>query len=344
MLTVDLRPLALASLAFACAGLCTSRARAEAPRSEARLEVVRDDSTRSCLTDKALQRSVERRLRRKVFGTDAPFSLRVTFERTESAWLAALELSDADGPLGKRQLSTEARHCSALDDSLALVVALLVDTPPEREPPPPITPHEAAPEPARPARPRPARPSALEIPAESFAPREPLGFGARGSGFVAAGLVPGLGLGAEVAVEVVLPRGPRIVVSVDATLTREQSGSGGSAEFSARRAGLELCGLGGSWGTLSVEPCVGQRVGWLGASGFDFDQNLDTTRLYYAVAAGGDAALTVARALRLSAGLRSEFPLTRDRFAERLPNGEREELFRVSPVVLSARIGARVTF
>ncbi len=36
--------------------------------------------------------------------------------------------------------------------------------------------------------------------------------------------------------------------------------------------------------------------------------------------------MAVAGALRVSAGLRGEFPLTRDRFSERLANGEREEL------------------
>jgi hypothetical protein len=337
----SLRQVALAA-ALACCGMWTTSASAEPAANEARLEIVRDDATRSCISEKALERSVERRLRRKVFGADARFSLRVAFERSDAAWLADLELSDADGPLGKRQLSTEARHCSALDDSLALVVALLVDTPPEREPSPPTTP-EPSPEPARPLPPR-RSPTPIQVPAESFAPREPLGFGARGSGLLAAGLIPGIALGAEVALELAFPRGPRVVASLDATVTRKREGGDGGAAFSSRRVGLELCGLGGAWGALSVEPCVGQRVGWIGAEGFDFDQNLEITRLYYSLAAGVDVGVAVTGALRVSAGLRGEFPLTRDRFSERLANGERDELFRVAPLIASTRIGLGVRF
>ncbi len=328
-----------AALALACTASWASTAGAQAKTSEARLEIVRDEATRSCISERALERSVERRLRRKVFGADARFFLRLSFGRSDGAWLADLQLADSEGLLGKRQLSTEARHCSALDDSLALVVALLVDTPPEREPAP-----LDAPVP-KPAPPPPARraPTPIRVPDESFAPREPLGFGARGSGQAVAGLVPGWGLGAEVAAELDFPRGPRVLALFDATLSRERSGSRGGAQFNARRIGLELCGLGGSWGAFSVEPCVGQRVGWLGARGFDFDRNLDTTRLYYALAAGADGELTLG-SLLLSAGVRGEFPLTRDRFSERLSGEERKELFRVAPVVASVRIGLGVRF
>lgn len=328
-----------AALALACTASWTSTATAQVATSEARLEIVRDEATRSCISERALERSVERRLRRKVFGNEARFSVRLSFERSDGAWLANLELWDAEGLLGKRQLSTEARHCSALDDSLALVVALLVDTPPEREPP---TPDAPAPEPAPPPPPR-RRPTPIRVPEESFAPREPLGFGVRGSALVVFGLVPGWGLGAEVAAELAFPRGPRVIAAFDATLTRDRSGSRGGAEFDARRVGLELCGLGGAWGAFSVEPCVGQRVGWLGARGFDFDRNLETTRLYYAIAAGADAGLTLGGVL-LAAGVRGEFPLTRDRFSERISGEERKELFRVAPIVASARIGIGVRF
>jgi len=331
-----------------CAAACglaacwPSVSNASAPPEAVRLEVEANEATRSCLSGKALERSVERRLRREVFGEKAPYSLRVRFERRGESWSAALELSDAEGPLGTRELSTEARHCSALDDSLALVVALLVDTPPERDPEP-EPPSAPAPQPARSPPPRRA-PTPLEIPAESYAPREPLRFGVRGSALVAAGLVPGLGLGAELAFELELPRGPRVLASLEALLARERTSPGGGAKFAARRAGLELCGLGGTWGALSLEPCVGQRVGWMTAEGFDFDENLETTRLYYALVGGADARWELSGALQLSAGLRAEFPLTRDRFAERLPSGARDEVFRVAAVVGSGRIGLGARF
>src|SRR6186713_2884796 len=118
----------------------------ERERSLARLELAANDETRGCMGKRELEKAVERRLKRQVFREPAELLVEVRFARTESGWSAALVLFDDERrELGRRALDTAAADCSALDASLALVVALLVDSPPEPPPPLPPPPPEAAP-------------------------------------------------------------------------------------------------------------------------------------------------------------------------------------------------------
>src|SRR5258706_2877888 len=97
------------------------------------LSVERGPGAEACLDESQLKRSVERRLKRSVFVSeaDASLRLRVSFSAHDGELEARIELSNIDGtPRGTRSLVTTG-HCSALDDSLALSVALLVDEPPE---------------------------------------------------------------------------------------------------------------------------------------------------------------------------------------------------------------------
>src|SRR6188474_2012752 len=106
--------------------ICSSAGRAAAePGALATLELTRTSAAEHCIDAPTLTRSVETRLARRAFATTAPLRLRVALDRHGSNWIAELYLSDSAGPLGERSLSTGAAHCSALDDSLALVVALL---------------------------------------------------------------------------------------------------------------------------------------------------------------------------------------------------------------------------
>jgi hypothetical protein len=148
------------------------------------LSVQQGEGTEACMSSSQLQHGVEKRLKRQVFVDAAHASLRlaVIFSKTGADTEARIELGSIDGtPRGTRSLVT-ANHCSALDDSLALSVALLVDQPPDPEPdaaPPPAAPvaTEVAPSapPAPPAAPLRATrpPTPITIPAEVAAAREP---------------------------------------------------------------------------------------------------------------------------------------------------------------------------
>ena len=155
--------------------LAATLAEASAPeRAFARLELHSAEATASCIEKRELEVAVERRLRRKVFREPAGLVFDVRLARSEQGWTAELVLFDAQGrELGRRALDTKARDCSALDASLALVVALLVDSPPE--PPPPVETAPAGPPVTPPVPPTPP-PTRIELPKDTHAPREPWHF------------------------------------------------------------------------------------------------------------------------------------------------------------------------
>ncbi|HEX6274685.1 MAG TPA: hypothetical protein VFZ53_16700, partial [Polyangiaceae bacterium] len=135
---------------------------ADGARSLARLELASPADDSSCIGKGELERAVERRLRRKVFREPAALVVEVRVERIPNGWSAELVLRDAESrELGRRALDTAASDCSSLDASLALVVALLVDSPPMPPPPaePSAPPAEPATTPARPEAPKPAPPT-----------------------------------------------------------------------------------------------------------------------------------------------------------------------------------------
>ncbi|HEX5098309.1 MAG TPA: hypothetical protein VFV94_02370, partial [Polyangiaceae bacterium] len=171
------------ALAFALGVLLTrGTTRAEAPAPTASLDVTREAGAESCLEASALETAVERRLERPVFVPAGRGAVGVSLHfqrRAERTFAAEVVLLDRHGAaLGRRELKTRAPHCSALDDSLALVVALLVDSPEAREqaaaPPAPESsaapPSTAAPPAASAAAPP---ETTVTIPPDVAAPREP---------------------------------------------------------------------------------------------------------------------------------------------------------------------------
>jgi hypothetical protein len=317
---------------------------ADVPASSARLELVRPAEARSCLSAVALERSVEERLQRAVFRDGAPkLVVQVVFERRAAQWFVRIELRDAEGPLGARELSTEAAHCSALDDSLALVVALLVETPPERESAPGPTPAAPALPPARVPVPRPAE---IRVPKETFAPREAARFGVRLSALAALGLLPGTALGAELALQAQFARVPPIVLLLEAFIPRKEtlSARDAGAELASERFGLEVCPALLAGQNARLESCLGQRVGRMRAEGFGFDRNVATDRLHYAFSAALNSVLALGARFELSAGIRAEVPFTRDDFTVRPGGGEGEVVFRPAPLSTNLRIGLGAHF
>src|SRR5688572_13338077 len=120
----------------------------------ATLKLEKGAGTEQCIDAPELSSAVEARLGRRVFGvrTPADLDVRLRLERPGSnQWRGdLLLLDDAGNELGRREIVTKAKDCSALDASLALVVALLVDAPPNLPPeraPPPATSTEAPPPP-----------------------------------------------------------------------------------------------------------------------------------------------------------------------------------------------------
>lgn len=321
---------------------------AERERSLARLELAVSDETQSCIDQPALEKAVERRLKRKVFREPAELLVKVRFARTESGWSAELVLSDdQQRELGRRALDTAAADCSALDASLALVVALLVDSPPEPPPPPaptveaPLEPKPVPPEPA------PAPPTTrIELPKDTFAPREPWRFVPTASFSVALDRLPGFAFGPRVGVALLPPHFPEVRASVGALLPQEHSAEseGVGGRFWLVDAALELCPLAHRSMTVRISGCFGQSVGRLSVEGFGFDENSAEPGVDLVVTAGLSSFFLVAPPFGLLLGLGAGLPLSRNAYFASGPDGERVEVWQRGYVVGTGEVGVGLEF
>jgi hypothetical protein len=301
------------------------------------LTVEHGSGTSACLEARQLERAVERRLKRRVFvpGAGADLALRVVFAKREEQLEARIELANPDGtPRGSRTLVTSG-HCSSLDDSLALSVALLVDEPPDPEPTPvePPSPVEGAAKPPAVSTSR-----VIVIPREVAAPREPwhVRIGASGKG--AWGVLPDV-RGAFALHVTLVPNGFwAIQLQGDgfwpADAPRDESSG---ARFHLFRAGLSLCPELLTTPAFAAALCAGQRLSWLTVEGYGFDHDVTQRRLGYALSLGGEGRLRLVGPVSLRAYLGVEVPLVRDRFTSGGRNST--ELFKLSPAAILGEIG-----
>lgn len=277
---------ALALLALATAGLSSAFA-AEAPASPAdapppalvHLEYRRMPGAASCVSAPQLARDVEARLGRRVFvaPADAELTARVRAQRVSRRFVIELELFDRERrSLGRRELSTAAGHCSALDDSLALVLALAADMP--RQPaPPPESAAAAAPSTAPAASP-PALPpslgSALSIPAITYAPRLGVRWRPSLGAAAAIGLVPALAPGLELGLELQANQSWPVSVHAAGFLQQDQASNAPpkGATFAAQTLVLGVCPWTGAFGRFEASLCALQCLGRIRARGVGFDE------------------------------------------------------------------------
>jgi hypothetical protein len=312
------------------------------------LTVQHGSGAEACLEDAQLKVSVEKRLKRRVFVEPAEASLRlhISFSKTADGSEARIVLASIDGtPRGTRSLVTPG-HCSALDDSVALSVALMVDQPPDEEPAPEpaaaATPRGEAP-PATAATPIASRlarpqPTTITIPPETAALREPwhVRLGASGAG--AWGVLPAIRPALALYLKLVPRQGYPITLQGEGfwPANAERDAKSG-ARFHLFRAGLALCPPLAESGAFGASVCVGQKLGWISAEGYGFDHDRDERRLTYALTLGGEGRLRLFAPVSLRGYLGGEVPVVRDRFA----SGGRDasKLFAPSSVALSGEIG-----
>jgi len=322
--------------------LAATLAEASAPeRAFARLEFHSTEATASCIEKRELEVAVERRLRRKVFSEPAGLVFDVRLARSEQGWTAELVLFDAQRrELGRRALDTKARDCSALDASLALVVALLVDSPPE--PPPPVetapAPTSAAP-PAPPTPPTP--PTRIELPKDTHAPREPWHYVPTVSFSAAFDRLPGIAFGPRAGVTFLPPSFPEFRLSAGVLLPREETTEsdevGGT--FWLLDVAFELCPLVHRSSSFRLSGCVGQSVGRLSVKGFGFDENQEEPGLDLVITAGVSSFFTLARPFGVVLGLGAGLPLSRNTYSATTAEGERVKVWQRGYVVGSGEVG-----
>lgn len=294
-----------------------------------------------CMDEARLTRSVERRLKRRVFVSEARADLRfrVRFRATGEQIEARIELSNRDGTSRGTRLLVTTGHCSKLDDSLALSMALLVDSPPEPEPQPEPGPSAEPDGSAPPSKLRPTRaPSTIEIPPEVAAPREPWHVAALASARASWGVLPSIRPALLLGLRVMPPRFPSVVLYGEAywPANAERDDVSG-ARFRLLRAGISLCPELASGGRTSLGVCIGQTLGWLSAEGYGFDRDAKQQRLQYSFTLAGEARLRLFSPVSLRGAAGVELPLVRDRFASAGRNAQ--ELFRPALLGISGQIG-----
>ncbi len=317
----------------------------------AELDWQRTPEAESCVEGDALQRAVEDRLGRTVFvenGPDVVLTGRVS-RGPNGAWAVELHLASAQGqPMGIRSLETEAEDCSSLDDSLALVLAVMLDIPKADVPPPePPVAREADPaEPTPKKPPPPRRATPLSVPKDTPPRREPwvVEVGAGAVGVV--GLLPrasfGLSLRALVSPPGFWTLGLEAMAlrSVDAGV----KGSDAGANFSPKSLGVWLCPV--SYDLLGVDTraCLVEHVGRLHVEGFGFDDNQKVARTYVNAGLRLDAYGRVVGPLgvTLTGGL--DVPIVRETFRYGDLAGGNPQLYRMEPLVGFAQIGLAARF
>jgi hypothetical protein len=319
-----------------------SPAAADPPPVTAALDWQRSSAAEDCLDAGALASGVEKRLRRSVFAprerADVVVGVRLA-RRPEGAWLAQIELRTKGQLIGTRELVTSAEDCSALDESLTLAIALMVDVSADELP----KPVEAPPAQRAPVTPPPRR-TPIELPRHTHAPRTPWRFNAVALGTVAVGLLPGVSPGVRAGFGVKPPAFWPTDVSASLWPTQRDSTEEEGARLMLVTVGLHVCPIGGGPKSTVFGLCLGQEVGQQVASGFGFDRNDERKRLVYDLSLRARLSQRVVGGVRLIAGVQGLLPLSRDRFIAGEADGTRREVFRRPVASAAGELGVGVDF
>jgi hypothetical protein len=318
---------------------------AEPPRTSA-LGWVRLPGAETCADARELARAVERRLGRAVFASPAQADVLIE-GRIEPAppgpgFRAHLALADARGaPLGLRDLEGAGADCRALDEQLALVVALLIDpeaalAPPRAPAPPVVVERVFVPAPA----PAPAPP-----------PREPWRASVALGPVAAIGLLPGVGFGVALRGELTPPAlfpfeiGGAVWLDARAEPAGAASPATKGAVLSLAYASLGLCPLHWSSGGTRLRGCADLDVGAVRAVGFGFASGgAGDEQVVAQATVAGRVTQRLVGPLELGLGLGLMAPLHRVRFFYVDAAQAEQELFRMSAVAGRLDLGLGLAF
>lgn len=286
-----------------------------APRSaQVALTWVRSGDSQSCLSEAALRQAVEQRLGRRVFTSSEHADLRVraTLKRLSKPllWQAEITMETPQGnALGQRVLTAPGARCSALNESLALVLALLVDRSVE-----PTAPPEAAPSPADP-------PSPLHIP-EAPSPAHASPAPAALPWSLETGLGGGIGLGTAIPwaagpmlwAAIVPPHFTRVLVSFTHWLPGDLRDGTAGARFEQEALALELCPKLLGSPRLEWDLCLGQRLTRIQSQGFGYDENSSHVRIALGWQGSFRGWWHLGKRFRVGLGLGAVLSMARDQY------------------------------
>lgn len=280
------------------------------PPARVQLTYDRAPAASGCLAPEQLIDAVEARLGRRVFVPDQSADLfaEVRAFRRARRYVISVTLFDTTGRrLGERRLETRARHCSALDDSLALVLSLAADVRRPSTEGSRLAPAEPAPAPAGRAISTP-----VTIPAATHAPRAGIRL-QPGLGLAfGVGVLPRLALGAQARLGLVAAG--FWPIALHATLWHPQRlGAEQGVRFTLQTLQLGLCPWQVSTAGLELSFCLEELVGLAVAQGFGFDDT-DAADSWLAAVGGGASARYAAGPVFVAAAASLLVPLIQRRY------------------------------
>jgi hypothetical protein len=325
-------------------GFVPASAFASAERVFAKLDWHRTEVASECLEASVLTAGVEARLQRKVFvlESQADIKIHVSLDAPSPGnWTASIDLDDRnDKPLGHRELTIRGEHCSALDESLALMVALMVDVTRES-----VQSEAAESTPPAPSTKQPNLPPSTQPELDS--PRlvtSALRYRMYLLGSLRNGQLPGLGRGITLKGELSSKDGWAALLSLALWPTREQSEDGLGARFWLATAEANACGSLGSSRSHDVSMCAGYQAGLLNSRAFGFEVNEHKQTFIQDVTLRLCGTWWATASYGLHGTLGVALPLMQDEFFGTREDGTRIRLLSRASIIPLADLGLSVHF
>ena len=318
-------------------------ARAEgAPRTSS-LSWVRLPGAEACIGSRALALAVERRLQREVFVPPSRAAIavegRIEPSSAPPGFRAVLTVADEAGaPRGFREIRSPSPSCAAMNDDLALVIAVMID--PEAALAPPL-PAAKASLPAAPSPPPPPVPAPSGAPPCPAPPPPPPSWrvSLQAGGEAMMGLLPRVSGGVLIRSHLEPPRfwafeiGGVLFPAVGA----EQGAAG--ATFQLAEAFASVCPLTLHAFGAALSACAGVQVGAINASGSGLAVGTAQEQALFDVAIEGRARRRLVGPLVAAAGLGLAVPVLRERFSY-----ANQVLFTMAPVAGTVDFSVGVEF
>jgi hypothetical protein len=232
----------------------------------AELEWERAPDADRCISREELARETEGVLRRAAFSGEGPAIVRVrggVGRDARGRWAATLELETLDGrSLGTRELTADGADCHALDESLSVVLSLMVDIDKARleemaaRPPAAPSPSPAAAPAAQPPPPV----AVVETLPETAPPGGKWGWEVAAGPVLASGLMPGQAVGGQASLAWRPPHAPRFEIYGTAW-TASTLGTPLDVRLRALVLGAAVCPVRRAGGWLEIEGCLGAEGG-----------------------------------------------------------------------------------
>lgn len=284
----------------------------------------------ACNRSDELERNVAAYLGRDAFEASAPITIRVSLRRGPALPVIVADISKIgeDGKVvGVRSVSGGA-SCESLDDALTLVVALMLEAPPEE----PVPASAEAPVPSAPPEPAQPEPAANEPALEAEEPPPPPGFLVVSAGVGSAlGLLPFPNVGPRLQIDLKPRRFWGIALAGQALLgSRSELPGSGAIGYRLLQTSAALCPADSMSDSGWFSACAGLELAWLEAEGSELAPHRRKTHLLVSPALRLQVAKRVAGPLLLGGSLQVSFPISRNRYTYRDEQGARQLAFEVA--------------